>query len=94
MKLLLLKFLWQSRAKEEGYVLPMVMAIGLVMVLLGLVNMTSANEENINAITKNSRSDALAIAEIGIAQYRELLNRNRVLTVYNRAQWTNNNVNG
>ncbi len=88
MKLLLLKTLLQRRARDDGYVLPMVIAIGLVMMLLGIVNMTSAKEENLNAIIQNSRSDALGIAEVGIAQYREMLNRNRVLTVYNHDQWT------
>ena len=94
MKLLLLKILLQRRAKDEGYVLPMVIAIGLVMALLGAVNLTSAKEESFNAITQNSRSDALGIAEVGVARYREMLDRNRILTVYNRNRWTSNNVNG
>lgn len=94
MKLLLLKTLLQRRARDDGYVLPMVIAIGLVMMLLGVVNMTSAKEENFNAIIQNSRSDALGIAEVGVAKYREMLDRNRILTVYNRDQWTSNNVNG
>lgn len=88
MKLLLLKVLLQRRARDEGYVLPMVIAIGLVMVLLGAVNLTGASEETLSAISQNSRSDALAIAEIGVARYRELLDNNRILTVYNHDQWT------
>ena len=71
MKLLLLRVLLQRRAQDEGFTLPMVIALGLVMLLLGAVNITSANEENLNAIIKNSRSDALAIAEVGVARYRE-----------------------
>lgn len=87
MKLLLLKVLLQRRARDEGFTLPMVIALGLVMILLGAINITSANEENLNAITQNSRSDALAIAEIGVTRYRELLDRNRVLTLYNSDEW-------
>jgi hypothetical protein len=87
MKLLLLKILLQRRARDEGFTLPMVIALGLVMILLGAVSMTIANEENITAISQNSRSDALAIAEIGVARYRELLDRNRVLAIYDHAQW-------
>ncbi|HEY9771086.1 MAG TPA: hypothetical protein V6C71_21760 [Coleofasciculaceae cyanobacterium] len=82
MKLLLLKTLLQRRARDEGFTLPMVIALGLVMLLLGAVSITTANEENLTAITQNSRSDALAIAEVGVARYRELLDRNRILTVY------------
>jgi Tfp pilus assembly protein PilX len=87
MKLLLLKILLQRRDRDEGFTLPMVIALGLVMILLGAVSITIANEENITAISQNSRSDALAIAEVGVARYRELLDRNRVLTVYDSAQW-------
>ena len=87
MKLLLLKTLLQRRNQDEGFTLPMVIAIGLIMLLLGAVNITIANEENITAISQNSRSDALAIAEVGIARYRELLDRNRLLTINDHSQW-------
>jgi hypothetical protein len=66
----------------------MVIALGLIMILLGAVSMTTANEENITAISQNSRSDALAIAEVGVAQYRELLDRNRTLGVYDSGEWS------
>ena len=88
MKLFLLKILLQRRARDEGFTLPMVIAIGLVMLLLGAINLTVANEENITAISQNSRSDALAIAEIGIARYRELLDRNRILALYDERPQT------
>ncbi len=87
MKLLLLKTLLQRRARDEGFTLPMVIALGLVMLLLAAVSITTANEENLTAITQNSRSDALAIAEVGVARYRELLDRNRELTIYDDALW-------
>ena len=87
MKLFLLKILLQRRARDEGFTLPMVIALGLVMLLLGAINITIANEENLTAISQNSRSDALAIAEVGIARYRELLDRNRTLAVYDSDQW-------
>ncbi|MGB5636184.1 MAG: hypothetical protein WBM44_02870 [Waterburya sp.] len=83
MKLLLFKTLLQRRAKDEGFTLPIVIALGLIMILLGLVNITGASEENLTAISKNSSTDSLAVAEIGIARYRELLDTNRVLALYN-----------
>jgi hypothetical protein len=82
MKLLLLKTLLQRRARDEGFTLPMVIALGLVMVLLGVISLTTANEETITAISQNSKSDALAVAEVGVARYRELLDRNRELTIF------------
>ena len=95
MKLFILKILLQRRVRDEGFTLPMVIALGLVMLLLGTVNIVKSNEENLTAINTNSSSDALAIAEIGVARYRELLNQNRILTVYNHDQWaTNPNIIG
>ncbi|MEY2857926.1 MAG: hypothetical protein RLZZ74_2238, partial [Cyanobacteriota bacterium] len=102
MKLLLLKSLLQRRARDEGFTLPMVIALGLIMLLLGAISITTANEENITAITQNSKSDALAIAEIGVARYRESLDRNRRLAINDNdalGQWgsltgiCNNNTN-
>lgn len=92
MKLLLLKTLLQRRARDEGFTLPMVIALGLVMLLLGTVNIVKSSEENTAAINQNSSSDALAIAEVGVARYREFLNQNRILTIYNHEQWTSNNL--
>lgn len=92
MKLLLLKILLQRRARDEGFTLPMVIALGLVMLLLGAVSITVANEENITAISQNSRSDALAIAEIGVARYRETLDRNRRLAINDSSQWVQSGV--
>ena len=92
MKLLLLRVLLQRRARDEGFTLPMVIALGLVMLLLGTANIVKSSEENLNATIQNSSSDASAIAEVGITKYRELLNQNRILTIYNHDQWTSNSV--
>ncbi|MEM7593322.1 MAG: hypothetical protein AAF383_17705 [Cyanobacteria bacterium P01_A01_bin.83] len=92
MKLLLLKTLLQRRARDEGFTLPMVIALGLVMVLLGMANIVKSGEENLNATIQNSSSDALAIAEVGITKYREFLNQNRILTVYNHDVWDSDDV--
>ncbi|MDJ0743667.1 MAG: hypothetical protein QNJ32_09910 [Xenococcaceae cyanobacterium MO_167.B27] len=89
MKFLLLKALLLRRAKDEGFTLPIVIAIGLVMLLLSTVNLIQSGEETVLSISKQGSSNALASAEFGIARYRELLNNNRVLAVYNLDQWTN-----
>ena len=90
MKLFLLKTLLQRRARDEGFTLPMVIALGLVMLLLGVTNIVQSSEENLNASIQNSSSDAFAVAEIGITKYRELLNKNRILTLYNHVEWDTN----
>lgn len=88
MKLLLLKALLLRKGKDEGFTLPIVIAIGLVMVLLSAVNLVQSGEENLNALSQQGSSDALAMAEIGVARYRDLLNNNRVLAVNDLGTWT------
>ena len=88
MKLLLLKILLQRRARDEGFTLPMVIALGLVMLLLGAINIVKSGEENVNSIAQSQRIDAFAVAELGAAQYRQLFDRNRALILQNRSEWT------
>ena len=88
MKLLLLKVLLQRRARDEGFTLPVVIAIGLIMILLGAVNILGAGEENLNALSDSQKNKALAIAEVGVARYRQLLDKNRMLTVYDSNDWS------
>ena len=88
MKFLLFRILLLHRTRDQGFTLPMVIGIGLIMVLLGSVSLVQSSEENLNAISKDSSSTALAMAELGVARYRELLNNNRVLAVYNLDSWT------
>ena len=88
MKLLLFKVLLQRRARDEGFTLPMVIALGLVMLLLGAVNIVKSGEENVNSIAQSQRIDAFAVAELGAAQYRQFFDRNRALILQNRSEWT------
>jgi hypothetical protein len=88
MKFLLFKLLLQRRARDEGFTLPMVMALGLIMILLSAVHVVQSGDENLVSLASNNSSEALAMAEVGIAEYRELLNRNRVLAVHNQSNWS------
>ena len=94
MKFLLLKTLLLRPRRDEGFTLPMVIAIGMVMVLLSAVNLVQSGEENLIAISQEGSSDALAMAELGVSRYRDLLINNRFLAVNNLDQWTNpdNNI--
>ena len=87
MKFLLLKALLLPRRKDQGFTLPIVIGIGFVMVLLSTVSLVQSGEENINALSQQGSSDSLAMAEIGIARYRNVLNNNRALAVNDLANW-------
>ena len=82
MKFLLFKILLLHRTRDRGFTLPMVIGIGLIMVLLSSVGLLQSSEEKLIAISKEQSSTSLAMAELGIARYRELLNNNRVLAIY------------
>ena len=94
MKFLLLKTLLLRPRRDEGFTLPMVIAIGMVMVLLSAVNLVQSGEENLIAISQEGSSDALAMAELGVSRYRDLLINNRVLAINNLDRWTDpvNNI--
>ncbi len=96
MKFLLFRILLLYRTRDRGFTLPMVIGIGLIMVLLSSVALVQSSEENLIAISKDQSSTSLAMAELGIARYRELLNNNRVLAVYSLNHpdwgWTTNNI--
>lgn len=80
------------KRKDEGFTLPMVIAIGMVMVLLSAVNLVQSGEENLNAISQEGSSDALAAAELGVSRYRDLLINNRVLAINDSDRWTNPSI--
>ena len=86
---LLFRILLLQRSKDQGFTLPMVIGIGLIMVLLSSISLLQASEENLTAISKTQSSTSLAMAELGVSRYRELLNNNRVLAVHNLDNWTN-----
>lgn len=92
MKLLLFKILLLSKTREQGFTLPLVIGIGLIMVLLGSMSLVQSSEEQLNAIYTTQASTSLAIAELGVARYRELLNNNRTLAVHDLARWTDADV--
>ncbi len=82
MKFLLLKILLQRRATNEGFVIPVVIAFGLIMALLGTFSIVQSSEENLGAITDNSNAKALAAAEAGVTRYLDLISNNREIAMY------------
>ena len=89
MKLLLFKALLFKRTREQGFTLPMVIGIGLIMVLLGSISLVQSSEESLNSIATTQASTSLAIAELGVARYRQLIDNNRILAIHNRDNWVN-----
>ena len=88
MKLLLFKVLLLYRNREQGFTLPMVIGIGLIMVLLSSISLVQSSDETLTSVSTTQSSNSLAMAELGIARYRELLDNNRVLAIQSLDNWT------
>ncbi|MGV2829295.1 DUF7305 domain-containing protein [Myxosarcina sp. GI1(2024)] len=85
---LLLKTLLIRRARDEGFVLPVAVALGLIMALLGTFSIVQSSEENLSATVQNEKSKSLAAAEAGVSRYLNLIARNRPIALYDNADWS------
>ncbi|MDJ0635018.1 MAG: hypothetical protein QNJ34_17645 [Xenococcaceae cyanobacterium MO_188.B29] len=81
MKLLFKVFLL-SRPKEQGFVIPVVIALGLIMTLVGTISIFQSSDEQLTATSQRATAKALAAAEIGVARYRELIDKYKVIATY------------
>ena len=78
----LLKTILILRSNDRGVVLPVIIALGLIMTLVGTISIVQSNEEQINANTQRRTAKALAAAELGVARYRELIDKYRLIAIY------------
>jgi hypothetical protein len=91
---LLIKIILIRQSKDKGFAVPFTIILGLIMILLATVNIVKSNEENLTAIGQRNTSIALTAAEAGVAYYQNLINKNRVIAIYNNTgttSWANNN---
>jgi Tfp pilus assembly protein PilX len=87
----LFKALVRTRSKNRGFVIPVVIALGLIMSLLGTISIFQSSDENLTASSQRATARALAAAEIGVTRYRELIDKYKVIAVYDACNgtWTN-----
>jgi hypothetical protein len=95
---LLLKILLMRRSRDgnrrstkgdRGFAIPIVIALGLIMVVLSIASIYKSSDQNISATTQRGTSKALAAAEAGVAYYMAFLNRNSAIASYSYDNWTN-----
>jgi Tfp pilus assembly protein PilX len=63
----------------QGFVLPVILAVGLITILLGAMMIERSSQNRITAIAQKANARSSAAAEYGIAQVQALLNRYRPL---------------
>jgi hypothetical protein len=62
---------------EDGFVIPIALGFGLIMLLLATASVLRSQNDNISAINKRSTAKSLVAAETGVARIQDFLNRNR-----------------
>lgn len=86
----LFKVFLLSRPKEQGFVIPVVIALGLIMTLVGTISIFQSSDEQITATSQRATAKALAAAEIGVTRYRELIDSNKIIALYDACIDINN----
>ncbi len=67
---------------ERGFVLPVVLGVGVITILLGVMMIERSSQNRISAIAQKANVRSSAAAEGGITQLQALLNRYRPLATY------------
>ena len=85
----IIKTLLIRRSNEEGFIIPTVIALGLIMLLIGTINIFKSNDEHITAIVQRDTREALTAAEAGVAYYREFIDNYKTIAEYNSTDAAN-----
>ena len=82
-----LKIALICRSSEQGFAVPFTLTLGLIMMLLGTIAIFQSQEEDVISTTQRQTATALSAAEAGASRYRELINKNRILAIYDSGSW-------
>jgi Tfp pilus assembly protein PilX len=66
---------------EQGFILPVVLGVGVVMILLGVMMIERSSQNRVAAIALKANARSTAAAEHGVTQIQALLNRYRPLAI-------------
>ncbi|NJM76525.1 MAG: hypothetical protein HC852_12995, partial [Acaryochloridaceae cyanobacterium RU_4_10] len=77
----------RSPKTESGFILPVALGVGLVMILLGIIIINRSMQNRFTAIAQKQTSQSQAAAEAGIAQLQSLFNRYPSLATYSSTDW-------
>jgi hypothetical protein len=67
---------------DRGFVLPLVIMIGLVLIVASLAIVASSHNSQKNASAQKSTAEGLAIAETGVTRILDLINQNRYVSMF------------
>ena len=67
---------------DRGFVLPLVIMMGLVLIVASLGIIASSQNSQKNTIAQKSTAEGLAIAETGVTRILDLINQNRYISMF------------
>lgn len=67
---------------DRGFVLPLVIMMGLVLIVASLGIVASSHNNQKNTIAQKSTAEGLAIAETGVTRILDLINQNRYISMF------------
>lgn len=77
----------RSRRQEQGFTIPTVMGIGIVMVLIAAALINRVQNDQAIAGMQFRSEGAINAAEIGVVRLQSFLTQNRLFATQNSAQW-------
>lgn len=81
------KSIRRASSEQEGFAIPAVIGIGLIIILAGTTMLIRSREDQIQASAQKATLRGISAAETGISQVQAFLNQNRVVAKYDFADW-------
>ncbi|MDR9402972.1 MAG: hypothetical protein RI580_05975 [Halothece sp. Uz-M2-17] len=73
---------------NQGFVLPMIIALGLIMTVVGLTIVARSSDNKATAVSKKQSAQSLAVAETGVTELMQFINTVRPLADNDLSEWS------
>jgi hypothetical protein len=82
----------RSLNKNPGFALPLALMIGLVMLTIGIGMIARTQGDQSKVTSQKIKADGLSVAEVAVTQVQQLIDENRLLSMYDSTNWSNSEV--
>lgn len=73
----------QSKNKDSGFMIPLILGFGLFMLAIGLTSIKMSSNSEVSSKLQKRTQQATAAAEMGIGRIQAIMDANRTIAVYN-----------
>jgi len=82
----------RSLDKKPGFALPLALMIGLVILTIGIGMIGRTQVDRSKVTTQKIKADGLSVAEMAVTQVQQLIDENRLLSMYDSTDWSSSAV--